>query len=219
MNFSPVPWDDYRFGVPAAARYEVLFNTDDACWGGSGCALPAGSRIDVDEIPSHGRETSLSLTIPPLGAVLLRREGKRPQEKTEHRRYARMKKECVAMLLAGGQGSRLYVLTGRHGQARRALRRQIPHHRLSPVQLHQLRHRHRGRADPVPAAGAEQLHRQRPALGAGPCQRRRTYPAALPERQRRRLVQGHRQRHLPEHRLRGSVRPGVCAGALRRPHL
>ncbi len=32
-----------------------------------------------------------------------------------------MKKECVAMLLAGGQGSRLYVL-------------------LSPVQLHQLRH-------------------------------------------------------------------------------
>ena len=81
VNFAPVPWDNYRFGVPAAARYEVLFNTDDACWGGSGCALPAGSRIDVDEIPSHGRETSLSLTIPPLGAVLLRREGKRPQKK------------------------------------------------------------------------------------------------------------------------------------------
>ena len=76
-----MPWDNYRFGVPAAARYEVLFNTDDACWGGSGCALPAGSRIDVDEIPSHGRETSLSLTIPPLGAVLLRREGKRPRKK------------------------------------------------------------------------------------------------------------------------------------------
>ena len=106
-----------------------------------------------------------------------------------------------------------------HGQARRALRRQIPHHRLSPVQLYQLRHRHRGRTDPVPAAGAEHLHRQRPALGAGPCQRRRTYPAALPERRRRRLVQGHRQRHLPEHRLRGSVRPGVCADPLRRPHL
>lgn len=81
VNFAPVPWDNYRFGVPAAARYEVLFNTDDACWGGSGCALPAGSRIDVDEIPSHGRETSLSLTIPPLGAVLLRREGKRPRKK------------------------------------------------------------------------------------------------------------------------------------------
>ena len=34
-----------------------------------------------------------------------------------------MKKECIAMLLAGGQGSRLYVLTGAHGQARRPLRR------------------------------------------------------------------------------------------------
>ena len=32
-----------------------------------------------------------------------------------------MKKECIAMLLAGGQGSRLYVLTG--AMARRALRR------------------------------------------------------------------------------------------------
>ena len=36
---------------------------------------------------------------------------------------------------------------------------------------------------------------------------------------RRHVVQGHRQRHLPEHRLRGSVRPGVCADPLRRPHL
>ena len=62
-----------------------------------------------------------------------------------------MKKECVAMLLAGGQGSRLYVLTEQYGQARRPLRRQVPHHRLSSVQLHQLRHRHGGRADPVPA--------------------------------------------------------------------
>ena len=32
-----------------------------------------------------------------------------------------MKKECIAMLLAGGQGSRLYVLTG--AMARRSLRR------------------------------------------------------------------------------------------------
>ena len=80
VNFAPVPWDNYRFGVPAAARYEVLFNTDDACWGGSGCALPAGSRIDVDEIPPRAGDV-LSLTIPPLGAVLLRREEKRPQEK------------------------------------------------------------------------------------------------------------------------------------------
>ena len=37
-----------------------------------------------------------------------------------------MKKECVAMLLAGGQGSRLYVLTG--GKACGTLWREVPHH-------------------------------------------------------------------------------------------
>ena len=54
VNFAPVPWDNYRFGVPKAAGYEVLFNTDDTCWGGSGCGLSAGGRINVDDIPSHG---------------------------------------------------------------------------------------------------------------------------------------------------------------------
>ncbi len=29
-----------------------------------------------------------------------------------------MKKECIAMLLAGGQGSRLYVLTGEMAKGR-----------------------------------------------------------------------------------------------------
>ena len=48
------------------------------------------------------------------------------------------KKRCIAMLLAGGQGSRLKVLTektanprGRAGKARdprRSLRRKIPHY-------------------------------------------------------------------------------------------
>ena len=75
VNFAPVPWENYRFGVPGGARYEVLFNTDDTCWGGSGCAAPAGSVIQTDDIPSHGQERSLSITVPPLGAVLLRREG------------------------------------------------------------------------------------------------------------------------------------------------
>ena len=37
------------------------------------------------------------------------------------------KKRCIAMLLAGGQGSRLYVLT-ENRQACRSLRRQIPHY-------------------------------------------------------------------------------------------
>ena len=81
VNFAPVPWENYRFGVPEAARYEVLFNTDDVCWGGSGCAAAQGEVLTVEDIPSHGRETSLALTIPPLGAVLLRGQGRRTRKK------------------------------------------------------------------------------------------------------------------------------------------
>ncbi len=83
VNFAPVPWDNYRFGVPKAAGYEMLFNTDDTCWGGSGCGLSAGGRINVDDIPSHGWEQSLSLTVPPLGAVLLRRANTKKRRNDE----------------------------------------------------------------------------------------------------------------------------------------
>ena len=40
-------------------------------------------------------------------------------------------KECIAMLLAGGQGSRLYALTQRSGKTRGAFWRKVPDHRLS----------------------------------------------------------------------------------------
>ena len=39
-----------------------------------------------------------------------------------------MKKEVVAMLLAGGQGSRLYALTSQVAKACRPIRREVPHH-------------------------------------------------------------------------------------------
>ena len=52
-------------------------------WGGSGCGLSAGGRINVDDIPSHGREQSLSLTVPPLGAVLLRRTNTKKRRNDE----------------------------------------------------------------------------------------------------------------------------------------
>ena len=50
------------------------------------------------------------------------------------------KKECVAMLLAGGQGSRLYVLTKNITKPAVPFRGQVPHYRLPAVQLHQFGH-------------------------------------------------------------------------------
>ena len=73
VNFSPEYHGNYRFGVPAKARYEEIFNTDDAAWGGSGVVNAAP--VAVEAIPSHGFEQSISVRIPPLGAMILRGKG------------------------------------------------------------------------------------------------------------------------------------------------
>jgi len=35
-NFTPVPYEKYTIGVPAAGEYEVILSTDDAAYGGEG---------------------------------------------------------------------------------------------------------------------------------------------------------------------------------------
>lgn len=79
VNFSPVMREGYRFGVPEKESYKEVFNTDALQWGGIGAVneLP----IPVEAVPSHGRGTSISIRIPPLGAVYLRGEGKYHREK------------------------------------------------------------------------------------------------------------------------------------------
>ena len=74
VNFSPEAREGYRFGVPPKARYEEEFNTDDPRWGGSG-VVNVGP-IPTEAIPSHGQEQSISVRIPPLGAVILRGKGR-----------------------------------------------------------------------------------------------------------------------------------------------
>ena len=69
VNFSPEAHEGYRFGVPGKLFYEEVFNTDAAAWGGSGVCNTGP--IPVEDIPSHGRDKSIALRVPPLGAVLL----------------------------------------------------------------------------------------------------------------------------------------------------
>jgi len=69
-NFTPVPRYDYRIGVPLAGRYVEVVNSDATAFGGSG-VLNSGERF-TDAMPMHGREASLSLTLPPLATLMLR---------------------------------------------------------------------------------------------------------------------------------------------------
>jgi 1,4-alpha-glucan branching enzyme len=70
-NFTPVPRPGYRLGVPRAGYYRELLNSDGAAYGGSNIGNAGGVASDAN--PMHGFEHSLSLTVPPLGFLLLKR--------------------------------------------------------------------------------------------------------------------------------------------------
>ncbi|MDB5805637.1 MAG: 1,4-alpha-glucan branching enzyme GlgB [Betaproteobacteria bacterium] len=70
LNFTPVPRPGYRLGVPRSGTYEVLLNSDSGIYGGSG--VPAGEHLRATKRAWMGRPASLTLTLPPLAAVLLK---------------------------------------------------------------------------------------------------------------------------------------------------
>jgi 1,4-alpha-glucan branching enzyme len=72
FNFTPVPRQGYRIGLPQLGPYREVLNTDSAIYGGSDVGN-LGS-ISAEPIPWHGRPFSASLTIPPLGALVLKPE-------------------------------------------------------------------------------------------------------------------------------------------------
>jgi 1,4-alpha-glucan branching enzyme len=71
FNFTPEPHHDFRIGVEGGGYWHELINTDARVYGGSGLGNQGG--VHAEAIPSHGRAHSLSLTLPPLGALLLSR--------------------------------------------------------------------------------------------------------------------------------------------------
>jgi len=72
-NFTPVVRQGYRVGVPYPGQWREVLNTDAAVYEGSG--IGNGDIVSTDRTPMHGRAQSLSLTLPPLGALFLKHEG------------------------------------------------------------------------------------------------------------------------------------------------
>jgi 1,4-alpha-glucan branching enzyme len=71
-NFSPVPRQGYRVGVPEGGCWEEILNTDASLYGGSNCGNAGG--IEARDYATHGRPATLELTLPPLGVVVLKRQ-------------------------------------------------------------------------------------------------------------------------------------------------
>ena len=70
LNFTPVPRDGYRIGVPAAGAYTELVNSDAGAYAGSNQGN--GGIVFTEPVPSHGYQDSLRLNLPPLGFLLLK---------------------------------------------------------------------------------------------------------------------------------------------------
>jgi 1,4-alpha-glucan branching enzyme len=70
-NLTPVVRHAFRIGVPEAGRYGELLNSDDLRYGGSGIRNPA---VVADAPGVHGRRVSITLRLPPLATIILKRE-------------------------------------------------------------------------------------------------------------------------------------------------
>jgi 1,4-alpha-glucan branching enzyme len=68
-NFTPMPRDNYRIGVPRGGWWRERLNSDAAEYGGSGIGNFGG--VEASPLSSHGMTHSLALRLPPLGAVVL----------------------------------------------------------------------------------------------------------------------------------------------------
>jgi 1,4-alpha-glucan branching enzyme len=70
FNNTPIPRFNYRLGVPFEGVWAEVLNTDSSAYGGSNHGNVGG--VQAAPVPSHGRPFSLNLTLPPLGALLLK---------------------------------------------------------------------------------------------------------------------------------------------------
>jgi 1,4-alpha-glucan branching enzyme len=68
-NFTPVPRENYRVGVPRGGWWRERLNSDAAHYGGSG--IGNFGAVEASPLASHGFNHSLALRLPPLAAIVL----------------------------------------------------------------------------------------------------------------------------------------------------
>ncbi|WP_330115455.1 1,4-alpha-glucan branching protein GlgB [Pseudomonas sp. JS3066] len=69
-NFTPEPRNAYRVGVPRAGLWQLLLNTDEERFSGSGAGTSGA--LDSEPVIAHGEAQSLLLDLPPLGTLIFR---------------------------------------------------------------------------------------------------------------------------------------------------
>ena len=62
--------EKYRIGVPFTGSYTEIINSDASIYGGED--IGNLGKVVTEKVASHGYPQSLSLTVPPLGILILR---------------------------------------------------------------------------------------------------------------------------------------------------
>jgi 1,4-alpha-glucan branching enzyme len=68
-NFTPIVRANVLVGVPRGGHWRELLNSDARDYGGSGVGNLGGT--DTHPLPNHGMPHTLTLTVPPLGCLIL----------------------------------------------------------------------------------------------------------------------------------------------------
>jgi len=68
LNLTPIAHHNFRLGVSVPGYYRELINSDSTGYGGSGMGNPVG--CSTENNPSHGRQWSVKLDLPPLAALI-----------------------------------------------------------------------------------------------------------------------------------------------------
>lgn len=71
-NFTPMPHEYYRVGVPEEGVYREVFNSDDLQYGGSG--VKNENKMKAEEREWDGRRYSIPLRLPPLSTLMLKKD-------------------------------------------------------------------------------------------------------------------------------------------------
>ncbi len=70
-NFTNVERCDYRIGIPKKGAYKIVFNSDDVEFGGEGKGNKG--KLKTELINMHGFEQSISLDLPPMSAIYIKK--------------------------------------------------------------------------------------------------------------------------------------------------
>lgn len=77
LNFTPIERRGYRVGIPNSKKWKQIFNSQSPEFWGSG--HHGSQEITVEAEPSHGKEYSVEMEIPPISAIMYKHVGPLPK--------------------------------------------------------------------------------------------------------------------------------------------